>query len=163
MDEAISIQTKGEDIREGVCQKIMGQIVHIDQIKIEREQQIRQFALRNFPWKEMETIQKYILEPFIELWPEQVQTIVIEAAFRLAYESFVLGLKEKQIQKKANPGLFYDSDKNSLNDHLVRKVMNDFLLFRWLNHRKKDSLQVLFRSLSEDWLIRGMRSTLYKK
>lgn len=148
-------------ISKGAYQKIMGQIVHIDQIKIEREHQIRQFALRSFPWNEMETIQRYIIEPLIELWPEQVQIIVIEAAFRLAYESFVLGIKEKRKKKKTNADRCYDSESDSTKDQLVQKVINDLLLFRWLNRQKKHSLQIVFQSLSQDWFLRGMRSTLH--
>lgn len=145
----------------------MGQLVYIEQIRIERQAKIRDVALRNFPWKEINSVNRYILDPMIETMSKPKQTIVQEAVFRLIYEAFVLGLTERSSRRSTPANSEYNRPDADLQDQLlrklVRKIMDAFVMFRWFHYRMRKSLQIIFDSLAAEWFIRGAKSTFQIK
>ena len=134
----------------------MGQVISIEQLKIEREQKIRSYALKHFPWQEMDLIQLYILQPLCEGWSKQRQIIVIEATYRLVFDAYFLGLKARKKRKGVKK-------TSVVNDRifakeirlLIENVMRDFMISRFFSRRKRESIQILFQSLAQEWYLRG--------
>lgn len=135
----------------------MGQIIAFEQLKIEREQKIRTYALKHFPWEEMDRIQLYILQPLSEGWSKQRQIIVLEAAYRLVFDAYFLGLQLqiKRRKRKKNKTEEYDSFFEQDLCLLVEQIVSDFLIDRLFSRHKQESIQILFHSLAQEWFLRG--------
>lgn len=139
----------------------MGQIIYIEQVKIEQDQKIRSYALRHFPWEEMDLIQQYMINPLIENWSKQRQIIITEASFRLVFEAYIFGIRGQKKRKDSNKCSnhpVYDHLYDRKIDQLVDRVMEDFLIYRLFPHQTKESMHILFRSLAEEWFLRGLMS-----
>lgn len=135
----------------------MGQIISIEQLKIEREQKIRADALKHFPWEEMDLIQLYILKPLSEEWSNQRQILVLEATYRLVFDAYFWGLKAKKKQKGAKKSsIAYDPSFEQRIEGLIEQVMDDFLIQHYFSSQKQASIQTIFHSLAQEWFLRGL-------
>lgn len=139
----------------------MGQIIYMEQVKIERDQQIRSYALKHFPWEEMDLVQQYMIDPLSENWSKQKQIIVTEASFRLVFEAYVLGLQGQKKKIGANKRLNhfeYDHHDDDKLDQLIKKVMEDFSFYHLFPYQTLESIQIMFFSLAQEWYLRGWMS-----
>lgn len=132
----------------------MGQLIYLEQLKIEREQKIRSLAYKHFPWEEMDLIQLYILQPLSEEWSKQKQILVSEATYRLVFDAYLLGLKEKMRQSgsKKTPNDIMDQTM----DLLIEQITTDFRIHRLFSPHHQESIQILFHSLAQEWFLRGL-------
>lgn len=156
--------TIGRSLVKESLTKTMSQIVYIEQLRIEREQKIRSYALSNFPWEEMELIQQYIIHPLSEDWSKQRQIIIAEAAFRLVFEAYILGLSEQKkgrTGKKRSNDFTYDSLDDQKICQLIQKIMEDFVIYRFFSYQTQESIRVIFHSLAQEWFLRGRMRTAY--
>lgn len=137
----------------------MGQLVYLEQHRIKQNQRIRAYALKNFPWEEMDLIQQYIVVPLIEKWDKKKQIIITEATFRLVYESYVTGLGEQKYKKgtkQQSEHQAWDQDSSQKAHHMIDKVMKDFLIYRIFTYEQQEPIKILFYSLVQEWFLRGL-------
>jgi|GEM_PF-5156336 len=135
----------------------MGQVISIEQLKIEREQKLRSYAFKHFPWQELELIQLYILQPLCEGWSKQKQIIVTEATYRLVFDAYFLGLKARKKRKSLKKISVID-DRIFAEEirRLIENVMCDFMIPRCFSRQQRESMQILFQSLAQEWFLCGL-------
>jgi hypothetical protein len=153
------VNTKKNVADEG-ARTLVGEIIHIDSLRIKREEKLREYALDTFPWTEMERVKVKLIEPMTKYWPPSRKWLLMELCYRLVYEAFVCGLKEAKAQGKAPMMCKAESHHFTSRHHaacqtLVEQLTKEFHVFQWLDEWSAESVFILLGELSKNWFMKG--------
>ena len=71
----------------------MTKIISLESRRAEHTERLRQQALAGFPWGELMEYVRVILNPVTSRLPVNKRWMIEESVYRLAYESFLLGIQ----------------------------------------------------------------------
>jgi hypothetical protein len=138
---------------------LVGEIIHIDSLRIKKEAALRQDALDAFPWDEMEWVKANLIEPMVKYWPASRKWLLLELCYRLAYEAFVCGMKEAKWRRPSRmfqeaPDVFAPRHQAHC-QQLMEQLTKEFHVFQWLDEWSAESVFMLLAELSKNWFMKG--------
>lgn len=142
----------------------MVKIISLESKRAEHTERVRQQALTDFPWNELNEYARDILHPVTFRLPVNKRWIVEESIYRLAYESFLLGIQaSRKIYLKVRGGAkkstwkeIVEKDFRAEGDRLISQTAHDFQLFQVLDEWLSQSVIIVMEDLMSRWLIRGV-------
>jgi hypothetical protein len=146
----------------GRCQ--VAKIISLEARRAEHSERMRRQALAGFPWNELTEYTRVILNPVTSRLPVNKRWIVEESVYRLAYESFLLGIQASrrvywEVRGGAEKSLWkeiVERDFRAEGDRLISQTAHDFQLFQVLDEWLCQSVLVVLEDLMPRWLIRGV-------
>jgi hypothetical protein len=142
----------------------MGDLIHIEQLRIAREEQLRRRTIRQFPWEEMKDARHRSLDPLVRHFTDTKRVILLELAYRLAYESFLCGVKAALNQAEhERAGPLYtggEEEETAAAKSLAHRLLNEFAASRWLEEGWTETVTLLLEQLAEDWYQKGLAAGL---
>lgn len=149
---------------------MMAEIIDIEHLRIRRDEEIRECALSRFPWEEMERIKGELVDPLTRFWPASRKVILLELLYRLVFEAYVAGMKEGKKDGWVK-GIFFRNRKDDdlslfgqkACDRLLKELMDEFNLHRWLDEWSAESVEILMQELGRQWFIMGKKAGRKKK
>lgn len=142
----------------------MAKIISLESRRAEHTERLRQQALAGFPWSELIEYVRVILNPVTSHLPVNKRWMVEESVYRLAYESFLLGIQaSRKIYREARDGTEkslwkerVEEDFRAEGDRLISQTAHDFQLFQILDEWLSQSVIVVMEDLMPRWLTRGV-------
>lgn len=142
-------------------------VILFDRMKAERIKQIREAALRGFPWHELEKYQDLILEPTMRYLTLSQRNLIDEGVYRLAYEMYGLGIGAcSRIQSSTGENErrnLYDRYYREQGDHLIRWVANEFHFFSRFDEWTSQSLLFVLEDMAPRWFLLGVDYGIRRK
>ncbi|MCS1352596.1 hypothetical protein NXZ84_13745 [Mechercharimyces sp. CAU 1602] len=68
-------------------------VIYLDEVWEKRAETIRQKALLGFPWNDLERFYEQVMDPILDYCQSDRRCLIDEAAYRLAYQVFQLGME----------------------------------------------------------------------
>lgn len=138
----------------------MGEIIHMDTLRIKREEKLREYALSVFPWVEMEQVKVQWIEPLSLYWSPSRKWFLLELCYRLVFEAFVCGLEAARERKKTRFIPQSRSDRftaqhQAICQKLIEKLTTEFDAFQWLDEWSAEAVFILLDELAKNWFMKG--------
>ncbi|MBO2532809.1 MAG: hypothetical protein CW342_07970 [Thermoactinomycetaceae bacterium] len=142
----------------------VAKIISLESRRAEHAKRLRQRALAGFPWNELMEYTRVILNPVTARLPVNKRWMIEESVYRLAYESFLLGIQaSRKIYREMRGGAEKSQWKERVErdflaegDRLISQTAHDFQLFQVLDEWLSQSVIVVMEDLMPRWLIRGV-------
>lgn len=141
----------------------MAKIIPLELKRAEHAERERQQAFAGFPWSELIEDIQLLLNPLTSRLPANKRWLVEESVYRLAYESFLLGIRaSRKIRQKGRGGVgnspwkeMVQGDMRVAGNRLINQTAEDFQLFQVLEKSLRQSVIDVMKVLMPRWLIRG--------
>ncbi|MGI6128083.1 MAG: hypothetical protein ACOYEF_14300 [Planifilum sp.] len=142
----------------------MAKIISLESRRAEHTERVRQQALAGFPWNELTEYTRAILHPVTSRLPVNKRWMVEESIYRLAYESFLLGIHASrriywEVRNGAETSRWKESverDFRAEGDRLISQTAHDFQLFQVLDEWLSQSVIIVMEDMMPRWLVRGV-------
>lgn len=142
----------------------MGKLIQFEAIKADYEEQIRDRALIQFPWDEMDEIKRKQVFPLIRNWPRVKQNILIEAIYRLVYDAYVWGMRSAKMARAIRLRMLPDEPWERIYAHaftkdgyeLIQSCLAQFAVERWLDECALTEVYTLGEGMVVHWFCQGV-------
>jgi hypothetical protein len=139
-------------------------IIQLKELAQERQEKIRDEALKKFPWHEIELYHQEMVEPLARYLSINKRIMLLEMVYRLGFEAFYLGMLErksayalkKRIKEEIDWEDIYIHHYRKEGDRLIQSILNSFSLFQWLDEWYAQSVLLVFEDLTRRWFIEGV-------
>jgi hypothetical protein len=140
----------------------MGKVIDLEETFLEKAERLRLLALKFFPWTELDRVMMERIEPLHKCMSARGRVAVEEAVYRLAFDSFVMGLKHCRVALqqgttdtwKHRRWFFHVFGEEA--DQLFQKAAEDFQLFQVLEDMTCQSVWLVLEEVVPQWFFLGM-------
>ncbi|WP_188648077.1 hypothetical protein [Marinithermofilum abyssi] len=139
----------------------MGKVIDLEETFLERAERLRLLALKFFPWTELDRVMIEWVEPFHKSMSARGRVAVEEAVYRLAFDSFVMGLKHCRVALEQGAADTWEYRRwffqvfGEEADQLFQKAAEDFQLFQVLEDMVCQSVWLVLEEVVPQWFFLG--------
>lgn len=152
----------------------MARVIPFERLRAAREERLRQKALEGFPWYRMDCFMDKVMIPTLVYLPEERQIPVCEALYRLAFESFLLGLTasqsifhDRRLPRIASRPLgwvgIYDEAYEPRGKALIQSIADEFSLSVILADWAVESVWIAMEAMVPEWFSLGVHHGLSQR